>query len=394
MTELVWKSSENGQRAIIRDGKVFVTGSTSARGSDCYFLVYDLKTGERLEQSPAFGPQGNSNTAPVVNGDMVYGCANEGNVVAWDRSSNKIKWITTGLKVRTNKMEFDGQYLYAITTSNLLKKIDILDGSIVKTFDLGSGGHTRCAMHPYLDENNQVLFAVGDSKLYKINPMNLTEIWSKEIGAGAVGDDMYNNRAGPIVVNDSYTQNKPSIIFGHKTNRKFYAYDYDGNKKWETDIPEGLRAIAAYNPNVGYLYIPIFVGFHSLPSSNKIYILNVSDGTEKFTITGPRGLVAGRPITIANNFLIFKTTTEKGVDDYVYIYDATNGNFIKEIYAGKPLFECYPIAVSEGYLVTGGQSDHNYCWKIGEGKKTDYYPLYGPDGYGYVKNGLVSIAED
>jgi outer membrane protein assembly factor BamB len=288
-------------------------------------------------------------------------------------------------------MEFDGQYLYAITINNKLKKIDVSNGRVMKTFDLGSGNYTKCAMHPYLDEKNKVLFAVGDSKLYKINPINFTEIWTKEMGAGAVEDDVANNRAGPIVVKDFYTDNKSYIIFGHKTNKKFYAYDYDGNKKWEAYIPEGIRAIASYNPNVGCLYIPIFLGFHS--GSNKIYVLNVSDGTKKFTITGPRGLSAGRPCTITNNFLIFKTTEDIGIDDYIYFYNATNGDFIKEIYAGKPKFECYPIAVSEGYLITGGQADHTYCWKIGEGKKVDYYPLYGPNKYNYVKNGLTSIVE-
>lgn len=393
---LVWKSSECGQRAVIKDGKVFTAGSASYSGTNCYFLVYNLKTGEKLEQSPAFGLEGRSNTAPVLNGNMVYGCAERGNIVAWNRSNNAIKWETTGLSVKSNKIEFDGRYLYIITDDNQLKKIDALDGSVTETFDLGAGvytgdytnaraRYTGCAMHPYLDEKNNVLFAVGDSKLYEIDSANLTEIWSKDIGHGAVGDNVRNNRAGPIVVEDSHTNNEAYVIFGHRGNKKFYAYDYDGNRRWEANITEGVRAIASYNPNVGYLYIPAFLGTHS--GSNKIYVLDVSDGTEKFTITGPRELAGSRPCTIADNYLIFKTTTEMGLEDYIYIYNAINGDFITEIHAGKPRFECYPIAVSEGYLVTGW--DHTYCWKVGEGNAVDYYPLYGPKKYGYVERALL-----
>jgi len=33
-------------------------------------------------------------------------------------------------------------------------------------------------------------------------------------------------------------------------------------------------------------------------------------------------------------------------------------------------------------------------WKVREGKKVDYYPIYEPNGYNHIQDGLTSIIED
>jgi hypothetical protein len=390
-----WRNQDQGQqRAVIKDGKIYVVG-----GGDwglptfhAYIFVFDLKTGEILQQSPSLGEFDftASETAPVVDGDMVYACPTKANMMAWKMSSNTIEWTTSGLSIWSNRIEFDGTYLYATTTDYRVVKIYASDGNIVASFDLDPDTDNENAVPPYLDETNGIIFAMGGSKLYKLSASDLSEIWNRDIGSGCLDTGSGHSRMAPIVVNDHHTSNEPWVIFGCWGTDYFYAYDYDGNQEWSKHIPEGVRAVASYNPNNGFLYIP--------SQGDRIYVLNVANGVEQFSITTvPNGAGFDRPCTISNDYLLFKTGA--GNPRYIYIYNANNGQYITRIVLGNDLFlTCFPIAVSEGWLATGGsvinagaEDGGIFAVKAGDGQPVDYYPLYGPHKYGYIENALTSL---
>jgi outer membrane protein assembly factor BamB len=392
-----WSNQDQGQqRAVIVDGKIYVVGG----GDDAlptfhaYIFVFDLITGDLLLQSPSLGEYDftASETAPVVDGDMVYAAPTFGNVWAWDMNTNSILWTTTGLSIWSNRLEYDGSYLYATTTDYTVVMIDTADGSVVHQFSLDPDTDYENAVPPYLDESEGVVFALGDGNLYKLSAADLSQQWSRPIGDGCLDTGGGHSRMAPIVVNDAYTGNEPWVIFGCWGNDIFYAYDYDGNQEWSTPIPEGVRAVASYNPNNGYLYIP--------SQGERIYVLDVADGLEQFSITDddvPYGSGFGQPCTISNNYLIFKTTG--GNPRYIYIFDATTGARITQHSLGDNLFlTCFPIAASQGYLVTGGslinygsQDGGIFAVRAGNGQTVDYYPLYGPARYGYIQDALTDL---
>ena len=396
----VWRNTQYSfQRAVIKNGKIYVGGGTDSP-TQCYLFIMDLKTGEIEKQSPAFGSRHAPDTAPVVDGNMVYCPCQYGPLVAWNTETNTLEW-SLNLSIDSNEMEYDGTYLYVTTTDYKLKKVRVSDGTVVGTFDIDAHSGNRYALGPYLDTENNVLWVVGNSKLHKIDPDTMTEILNVSLNLNATEKDGENhNRANPIVVNDSYTNNEPWVIFGHQDDCKFYAYDYDGNLKWSFEVPKegtgsSVRAVASYNPNTGYLYIPNYAHDNPTGIQGKIYVINVSDGEQQFVVNEPHGLACGRPCTISNNYLIFKTDSQNTID-YINIYDATNGTQIGEINtSGDMSWACFPIGVSEGYLVTGGTSSGTgvygiMVYKAGEGQAVDYYPLYGANKYGYVQNGLTS----
>jgi hypothetical protein len=392
-----WRNQDQGQqRAVIKDGKIYVVGGGdhSVSTFDAYIYVFDLETGAILQQSPSLGQFDftASETAPVVDGDMVYACPTKANMSAWNTSSNTIEWTTSDFSIWSDRIEYDGAYLYATTTDYKVVKIDASNGSVVASFDLDPDTDYENAVPPYLDEANDVIFAMGGSKLYQLSASDLSENWIEDIGTGCLDTGGGHSRMAPIVVNDSYTGNEPWVIFGCWGTDIFYAYDYDGNQEWSKAIPEGVRAVASYNPNTGFLYIP--------SQGDKIYVLNVTNGVEQFNITNPPGGSRfNQPCTVTDNYLIFKTGYCSTC--YIYIYNATTGQYITRMNLGSDLFlTCFPIAVSEGYLVTGGslvkygaQDGGIFAVKAGNGQAVDYYPLYGPHKYGYIENALADLAE-
>jgi hypothetical protein len=181
------------------------------------------------------------------------------------------------------------------------------------------------------------------------------------------------------------------VVFGSYGSDVFYAFDYDGNMKWNRSIPEGVRSMSSYSPIHGFLYIP--------SGGDKIYVLDVADGSEEFVISSvPSGSGFSRPCTVTDSdYLIFKTTS--GSPLYIYIYNASNGQYISSITAGNNVdFQCFPVGVSDGFLVTGGSLINNggrdggiFVFKAGLGQPVDYYPLYGAYKYGFVEGGLTDL---
>jgi len=391
-----WRDQSCGfQRAVIKDGMIFVVGGGDAGVSsfDAYIFVFDLTTGEILQKSPSLGVYTftASETAPVVDGDVVYVCPTKSNVFAWNMSSDAFVWNTSDLSIWCNRMEFDGSFLYVTTTDYDVKKIDVSDGSVVASFSLDADSDFENAVPVYLDEVDGVVFAVGESRLYKLSASDLSEVWNVSAGGGNLDAGSGHSRMAPIVVNDSFTGDEPWVIFGSYGSDVFYAFDYAGNEEWNKSIPEGVRSMSAYNPNHGFLYIP--------SQGDKIYVLDVTDGSEEFVISSvPSGSSYGRPCTVTDNdYLIFKTTS--GSPLYIYIYNASNGQYIGSITAGYNIgFQCFPIGVSDGYLVTGGSlinyggSDGGiFVYKVGIGQPVDYYPLYGPYKFGFIEGGLTDL---
>jgi hypothetical protein len=401
-----WSDQDQGQqRAVIKGGKIYVVGGgdDSLSSMHAYIYVYNLVTGDLLQQSPSIGTNDftSSETAPVVDEPMVYAASTFGQISAWNMNDEDIlQWTTTGLSVWSNRIEYDGSYLYATTTDYRVVKIDASNGSVVANFNLDPDDDDENAVPPYLDDVNEAqdfVYAMGDSYLYKLNASDLSPVstgsWPVSIGSNCLDYGGGHSRMAPIMVNDSYTGNEPWIITGCWGNSTFYAYDSSGNLEWSRAIDGGVRALASYNPNNGFVYIP--------SRTSTIYALDVRDGDQQFAISSvPAGSTFDRPCTISGNYLIFKTTG--GTTQYFYIYDATAGTYIAHYPIGSNLFlTCFPVAVSRGYLVSGG-SLINYGGtsgpdggifgvKAGTGEAVDYYPLYGPQKFGYIENALTGL---
>jgi len=402
-----WSDQNQGQqRAVIKGGKIYVVGGGdhSLSSMNAYIYVYDLVTGDLLQQSPSIGSDDftSSETAPVVDEPRVYAASTFGEIAAWNMDTDEIEWTTNGLSVWSNRMEYDGSYLYATTTDYKVVKIDAFDGSVDYAFNLDPDTGNENAVPPYLDDVNEtedVIYAMGGSQLYKLKASDLSQVstgsWPVSIGSHCLDDGSGHSRMAPIVVNDSYTGNEPWIITGCWGNNTFYAYDSNGNPEWSKVIPGGVRAMPSYNPNNGFVYIT--------SQDSRIYALDIQDGDvnsgdEQFVIDSvPAGTTFDRPCTISNNYLIFKTTG--GTTQYFQIFDATTGAHIVHYPIGSNLFlTCFPVAASQGYLVTGGSlinyggsNGGIFAAKVGAGEAVDYYPLYGPQKYGYVANALTAL---
>ena len=396
-----WSNQDWGQqRAVIKGGKVYVAGGgVRPEPFSAYIFVFDLETGALLQQSPAMSDTLDftaSETAPVVDGDMVFAVPTKGNVHAWDMLSNTFVWTTTQVSTWSSRMEYDGSHLYATTTDYKVVKIDASNGAVVDSFNLDPDIDYENAVSPYLDEANDVVYAMGGSNLYKLSASDLSEIWSRPIGTGCLDTGSGHSRMTPILVNDANTGGEPWLIAGCWGDDNFYAHDEGGTLEWTIPITEGVRSPASYNPNSGYLYIP--------SQGDKIYVRNISDGSGVFAIDGadvPAGTQFDKPMTIvhsdARDYLIFKTTG--GTPRYIYVYDANSGAYVTRFALGSDTFlTCFPIAVSQGYLVTGGsivnyngQDGGIYAVKAGAGDPVDYYPLHGPYRYGYIENALTDL---
>jgi len=396
-----WSDERWGQqRAVIKDGKIYVVGGgIRPEPFPVYIFVFDLETGDVVQQSPSLGQFTftASETAPVVAGHMVYAAPTKSDIVAWNTISNTIEWTTSGLSIWSNRIEHDGSHLYATTTDYQVVKVDVSSGAVVHSFNLDPDTDYENAVPPYLDEANGVVYAMGASNLYKLSASDLSEIWRRPIGSGCLETGSGHSRMAPILISDAYTGYEPWVIFGCWGTDIFHAYDADGNQEWSIPIPEGVRAVASYNPNSGYLYIP--------SQGDRIYVLDVSTGTELFSIDNiPVGSGFDRPVTVVHNdaadYLVFKTTG--GTPRHFYIYDADTGDYVTRIAIGSDLFlVCFPVGVSAGYLVTGGSiTNYNgldggiFAVKVGDGDPVDYYPLYGPYRYGYIENGITSLDLD
>ncbi|MBN1658351.1 MAG: DUF2341 domain-containing protein, partial [Anaerolineae bacterium] len=179
-----WSDQNQGQqRAVIKGGKIYVVGggNDSLSSMDAYIYVYDLVTGGPPQQSPSIGTNDftSSETAPVVDEPMVYAASTFGQISAWNTISNTLVWTTTGLSVWSNRIEYDGSYLYATTTDYRVVKIDASNGNVVADFDLDPDNDDENAVPPYLDDVNEaedVVYAMGDSYLYKLNASDLSEV--------------------------------------------------------------------------------------------------------------------------------------------------------------------------------------------------------------------------
>jgi hypothetical protein len=415
-----WRNQEWGQqRAVIKDGKVYSVGggdhSDSPVSFSAYIFVFDLFTGDLLQQSPPLIGDLDftaSETAPVVDGDMVYAAVTMGNVYGWNQSTDAV-WSTTGLSVWSNRMEFDGTYLFATTSDYQVVKIDTDPSSptfqeVVATFALDPDTDGENAVPPYLDQAAGVVFGMGASNLYKLSAADLSLEWSRPIGSGCLDTGPGHSRMAPIVVNDAYTGNEPWVILGCWGNSTFYAFDYDGNQEWNPPvaIPGGVRAVASYNPNEGLVYIP--------SRGDEIFVFDIANpATTVFTIDTTDTLGAtgfDRPCTIVQgttqDYLIFKTAASN--PRYLYIFDASTGAYITRHALSSdpgttPFLTCFPVGVSQGYLVTGGsvvyyngtsQTGGVWAIKAGHGLPVDYYPLYGPDKYGYLAGALTDLEHE
>lgn len=396
-----WSHQDVGyQRAVIQDGKVYAVGGGDHSLPDfhSYGYIFDLHTGDLLLRSPSLGKNTftASETGPVIDGDVVYVCPTEGNISAWNTITNTLVWTTTDLSIWSSRIEFDGTYLYATTTDYQVVKIDTSNGGVVTaTFNLDPDTDDENAVAPYLDEQEGAVYALGASKLYKLSASDLSEIWNRDIGSGCLDTGSGHSRMLPIVVDDEHTGDEPWVIAGCWGNDIFYAYDAAGNLEWTRYITGGVRALASYHPGNGYLYIP--------SQGDGIYVLDVADGRVQFVVDSsdvPDGSGFGSPCTLVDDYLVFKNMS--GTTRYLYLFDAATGEYVTRYTLGTNLFlTCFPVAASQGYLITGGSlinyggSDGGiFAVKAGEGEAVDYYPLHGPYRFGYIENALTDLGND
>jgi hypothetical protein len=392
-------NSHTPQRGVIKNGQLIMV---EGRDGQCWITVRDFHGGTILKQGPGFGSGTHSNTSVVIDGDVIYGICTNGIMQAWNQATETVVWqhlVGPGGSYSTtsNSMEVHNGYLYVQSADFAIHKIRMSDGAEDPSSPLAldnTGGFALKA-HMLVDYDYDRLYALGDSNYYAIDLATFSTIWTTPIVAGGGRD----TRGGPILVDDANSGKRLTIITTFPQNVT-YAFDYDGNVEW-TWIEKPIRAHATYNPNTGLVYLTDATGYTdagtglSLPGT--VYALNVNDGTEAWHSHGDGTDRFSRPITASGNYLIFKTDNPTS-DDFLYVLDATTGDALAKIPAGgNKGYWCFPPALSDGYVATGGgytAQGGNVLdiYHIGQGNPVDYYPLHG-DIYhtGYVEGGLTSL---
>ena len=387
---LTFNASSSPQRGVIKNQKLYVLEGG-------IITIREFPNGTIIRQGSTFGAS-HTNTAPVVVGDVVYGMNTAGRMQAYNETTGSAMWTRTICSaMQANSMELHNGYLYVVSTDFVLKKVDISNGTVVANFSLDYTGSNTEKAHPLIDYENDRLYALGDSKYHCIDLNTFTEIWNISIVTSGGRD----TRAGPILVNDSYS-GQYLTIFATFPQTYTYAVTYDGSVAW-TWTTKTIRAHAAYNPNTGLIYLADATGYSdtgaSLPEPGNIYGVYVNNGTTKWVTHGTGGGDKfARPITTSGNYIIWKTDNS-GKDDYLYIADATTGETLSKISAGDDRgYWCFPCALSGGYVATGGGYTHNGAtpildiYHIGDGDFVDSYPLHSNVNHtGYVENGLTSL---
>jgi len=368
------------QRGILYQGKLYDTEGGA-------LVIRNWTTGEIIA-SHTFA-SGFSNTAPELdysNEEIVYAASRYGEVICYNTTSKTEVWSRTfsvsetTVDIDANTLGLDEGHLFVLLMNFTIFKLDKTDGSTVDTFvlDYYSSPSTGSKMMT-VDEDNNRIYAVGYSKLHAINLTDMTEIWHVDLPTGA-GDD---GRSVPTVINDtSY-----SIQLGLMNHDITYNFDFDGNQNWNATIDGGVRAVCSYSPKTKYVYI-IDCYSYGGTVTNHLYAFNVTSGEQMWKITAPRNDKFFRPLTIVGDYGLFHTNnrTFTGAQDYLYVYNMTDGSYIGEVgytYPSSEPLVCYPIIVSGGKAVCGGHSVL-FEFDLGIGEYVDYKYLYGNNKYNYI----------
>ncbi len=387
------------QRAVIKDGQLI-----QVEGGDgvCRITIREFPGGTILQESPTFGSGTHSNTSVVIDGDMIYGVCTDGRLQAWNRATDTVAWtILVGpggsYSVTSNSMEVHNGYIYLQSADFAIHKIRMSDGveDPVSPLNLDNTGGQALKAHMLVDYDNDRLYALGDSNYYAIDLTTFSIDWTTAIVTNGGRD----TRGGPVLVDDANSGQYLTIITTFPQDYT-YAIDYNGNIVW-TWTEKPIRAHATYNPNTGLIYITDATGYTDagtgLTLPGTVYALHVNNGTEAWQSHGDGTDRFSRPITASGNYLIFKTDNPS-TDDYLYVLDATTGDVLAKIPAGgNKGYWCFPPALSDGYVATGGgytSQGGNVLdiYHIGTGTPVDYYPLHGNVQHtGYVNGGLTSL---
>jgi hypothetical protein len=379
------------QRGVIKDKKMYLI---EGGGGGCKIVIRDFPNGTILQTSPVFSSASHSNTAVVIDGDMVYGQAHDGYLQAYNETTDSEIWrvhIGPGGSYSTdgNTMELYEDHLYLQSKDHIIYKININDGSETSNMSLDGGSGAKA--HMLIDYENDRLYAIGQSKYYCIDLPSFSEIWNVSI----VPNGGQDTRGGPILVNDSFS-GEYLTIFTTYPQTYTYAVDFNGSIVWSWTT-KTIRHHPAYSPNTGLIYLSDATGYTNTPVPGNLYAVYVNNGTTKWLSHGDGSSAFSRPLTISGDYLIMHTDN-KASTDYMLVLSATTGDLLSSVSANSNRgYWCFPNALSGGYVATGGAYGGSEqpaldIYHIGDGDWVDYYPLHGNVNHtGYVPNGLTSL---
>jgi hypothetical protein len=363
-------------------------------GGGCKIVIRDFPNGTILQSSPVFSSASHSNTAVVIDDDMVYGQAHDGYLQAYNETTDSEIWrihIGPGGSYSTdgNTMELYDNHLYLQSKDHIIYKINISDGS--ETANLSLDGGSGAKAHMLIDYENDRLYALGQSKYYCIDLPSFSEIWNVSI----VTNGGQDTRGGPILVNDSFS-GQYLTIFTTYPQTYTYAVDFNGSIVWSWTT-KTIRHHPAYSPNTGLIYLSDATGYTNTPVPGNLYAVYVNNGTTKWLSHGDGSSAFSRPLTISGDYLIMHTDN-KASTDYMIVISASTGDMLSRVSANSNRgYWCFPNALSGGYVATGGAYGGSEqpaldIYHIGDGDWVDYYPLHGNVNHtGYVPNGLTSL---
>ena len=112
------------QRGVIKDHKLYMVEG----GGGCKMVIRDFPDGTILQQSPVFSGASHTNTAPVIDGDMVYGLAHDGYLQAYNETTDSEVWkvfVGPGGSYSTtaSTMELYDDHLYIQSKDHIIHKI-------------------------------------------------------------------------------------------------------------------------------------------------------------------------------------------------------------------------------------------------------------------------------
>lgn len=175
--------------------------------------------------------------APVIVNNRIYFLDARGNLKAWNLNNYKKIWQTKLIKKWTlkkftnGKISYFNNSIFAITGSNLVLKVNSLDGQIIWSKQIGA----IPASAP-ISDGNQVFVITNDNKTYALSDKDGNINW---VHSGVLRSTAILGTANPVVYQNylvaSYSSGELYVL-EKKSGETFWSYDLNLSKAIDSDF--------------------------------------------------------------------------------------------------------------------------------------------------------------
>lgn len=279
------------------------------------------------------------NPFPDVYTSSIFISSNNRIVYALDKETGKRKWeFQVDGEVHATPVLFKGG-LFIGTTQGTLYKLDPQYGKVVAKRTLYSP-----ILATPIGINDRLIVPVQNDTVYAFNPddINADPIWKK-----AVGDQISSSPAIHTIAGRSETG-----LFIAGTSNKVYALNLDdGSILWTyTPTDAGSFYSSPCVVNDSFLYIG--------NDNGNVYSVQTYDGIQRWQFVTD-GAVRSSPISVGGNILVGSS------DRYLYSIDSTTGHLRWKVQTGDRIISS--PTVDNQYVYFGCYDFNLYCVDIIDG---------------------------